>query len=108
MIASVIRNLISNAIKFTRSGGKVRVSATPVGEHAEVVVADDGVGMEQARIEKVLAGQNPDSTYGTKGEKGTGVGLGLIHAFLEKHETSLALGSAPGEGTRASFRLPLA
>ncbi len=108
MITSVIRNLISNASKFTKHGGEIIVKADVQGNHALITVIDDGVGMELEQIKGILEKQRIQSTMGTKGEKGFGIGLELIHSFLSQHGAELQIASAPDEGTRASFTLSIA
>lgn len=108
MIESILRNLLSNASKFTKNNGTITIKATVEGPSAEISIHDNGVGMDQDKILKILAKDNSESTIGTLGESGSGLGLKLIRSFLNKHDTELKIESTPGHGTIASFTLPLA
>jgi PAS domain S-box-containing protein len=115
MVKTLIRNLASNAIKFTSEGGKVELSAiaNPPGFDRQILVsvADNGVGIKQENIEKLF---DIGSTYvarGTKNEKGTGLGLILCKEFVEKHGGKLWVESdadieSPNRGSTFKFTLP--
>lgn len=105
MIDFILRNLISNAIKFTDSYGTVKISATLAEDTAEIKVEDTGVGMDSSVLEKIM---EPESTYSTRGtdkEPGTGLGLLLTKEFLEKHGSALYAESSPGKGTTFAFTM---
>ena len=106
MLGSVLRNLTSNAIKFTHDGGQVclRVQADEAGLVFEII--DSGIGMAPDQVEAVCAAQSVKSVVGTDGERGSGVGFMLIHQFLAKHGSKLELSSVVGSGTTACFTLP--
>ena len=109
MIAVVIRNLLTNALKFTPTGGSVTVGAAfhdDERRRVSVFVSDTGVGMNQETIAKVFHPEERYTTRGTDNEKGTGLGLTLCSELLIKHGTELAINSAPGKGTTSSFVLP--
>ena len=106
MIDTVIRNLISNALKFTAAGGTVAVSVTRHATHAEVAVADTGIGMSAADISKLFRINVKFMHEGTAGEKGTGLGLHLCKDFVEKHDGRIGAESDVGKGTTFSFTLP--
>ncbi len=106
MINTVLRNLLSNAIKFTHTGGKVKVNANQNNEDICITVEDTGIGMENDDIKKLFKPGENFSTYGTKNEKGTGLGLCLCNEFIEKHNTSIIVESVPGKGSKFSFKLP--
>lgn len=108
MISTVLRNLISNAIKFTREGGHVKVSVD-VDRDSEVVVtvSDDGVGMEPEVIQnKLFRLEVHHTTQGTAREKGTGLGLILCKEFIEKNGGQIWAESDPGVGSAFKFTLP--
>lgn len=105
MIASVLRNLLTNSFKFSKSGGRVEISAHTEGSRIRVEVRDRGVGMEPDQIEQLMQKGIARSTYGTAGEKGTGIGINLVHNFLDQHGSRLEIESAPDEGTRTYFYL---
>jgi len=104
MIEIVLRNLISNAIKFTESGGFVRIHGTVLNGKFITTVADSGVGIESEALEKIR-NQIFYTTSGTNKEKGSGLGLMLSREFLQRHDSDLMIDSSPGAGTRISFKL---
>jgi len=106
MISAVLRNLISNAIKFTRSGGEIIVSAAETATEIVVSVKDNGVGISKERIEKIFSIGESESTPGTAKEKGTGLGLILCKEFVEKHGGRIWVESAEGKGSTFSFSIP--
>lgn len=106
MINTVMRNLISNAIKFTNSGGKVNISAIREKGHTMVSVKDNGIGMEPEIQEKLFQLGKSITTTGTKQETGTGLGLLLCKEFVEKHKGNIWVESKPGEGSVFNFTIP--
>lgn len=107
MINLVLRNLISNAIKYTMPGGRISVSAGgSLGSFAEVYVQDTGGGMTPDEICKINS-QEFYTTNGTAQEQGTGLGLMLCKEFLIKNGSNLRIESEPGVGSTFSFTLPL-
>lgn len=107
MIKTVLRNLISNAIKFTCPGGKVEINLTCQAPEAFVSVKDTGIGIKPEDQKKILKGQQAASNYGTKNEKGSGLGLLLCQDFIKKNKGRLKLSSHPGKGSVFSFSIPL-
>lgn len=106
MVRTILRNLISNAVKFSNAGTEVTVRSITVAGTVEILVSDRGVGMKPEDIEKILKGTAGFTTYGTKGEKGTGLGLNLCNAFIQKQGGTLHIESIYGEGSTFSFTLP--
>lgn len=102
----VIRNLISNAIKFTPVNGTISVSIKPDEGHVTFEIADTGVGMSQGTIENLFRPEVFTTTYGTANEKGTGLGLKLCADFVSKNGGSIWAESTEGEGSRFYFTLP--
>lgn len=105
MIRIVLRNLVSNAIKFTPAKGLVTISATHSGDHVRVKVTDTGVGMS-AQDQKLVLGQDYYTTKGTAGETGTGLGLMLCKEYVEKNQGQLWVESELGHGSSFFFSLP--
>jgi signal transduction histidine kinase len=99
----VLRNLIGNALKFTREGGCVTTTAQPEGALARVCVRDNGRGMDEATLQRLF--QDPVSTLGTHGEKGTGLGLFLCKEFVQKNGGKIWAESQIGQGTVFCFTL---
>jgi signal transduction histidine kinase len=107
MALTVIRNLITNSLNFTPSGGKVEVSSTSQGKMVQVTVSDTGVGISIEQEEKVFALDQKTSTVGTAGEKGTGLGLPLCKDLLERNGGRIWVESTPGKGSCFHFTLPI-
>lgn len=108
MITTVLRNLISNAIKFSPEGGKIRIDAEESGDDYKISVKDYGVGISEEDQAKLFRTDVHHTTIGTSKEKGTGLGLILCKEFIDKHGGVISVESAPGEGTRFIFTLPRA
>jgi PAS domain S-box-containing protein len=106
-LRQILLNLVSNAVKFTPSGGSVTVRLALQGSDAVLTIADTGIGMSEADVATALApfGQI-DSAY-TRRHEGTGLGLPLAKRLAELLGGSLALASAPSEGTTATVRVPI-
>ncbi len=106
MFESVIRNLISNAIKFTVAGGKVIISAFPNNDHSiEVKISDTGIGMTPELKNKLFQISEKTNRPGTDGEPSTGLGLLLCKEFIEKHEGKIWVESEVGKGSTFSFSI---
>ena len=106
MTRTILRNLISNALKFTNANGGIRISSQTLREGVEVTVEDTGVGMSQDILNQLFKGNI--TTRGTKSEKGTGLGLMLVKDFVEKNNGSIRVESEVGKGSKFIFTLPLA
>ncbi|WP_053404160.1 ATP-binding protein [Persicobacter sp. CCB-QB2] len=105
-IDTVIRNLTSNALKFTESGGKVKILVQEKQDKVIISVQDNGVGIHKNAQDKLFKVGEKHSTMGTSNEKGTGLGLLLCKEFVEKNEGTIWFESVEGEGTTFSFSLP--
>ncbi|WP_170235665.1 sensor histidine kinase [Cyclobacterium qasimii] len=106
MIETVLRNLISNAIKFTPFKGEVIITVEEAENEYLLSVADSGVGIDKVNFEKLFRIDTSYSTLGTNNEKGTGLGLILCKEFIEKHKGKVGLESELGVGSRFYFTLP--
>ncbi len=104
----VIRNLISNAIKFTPKNGMVTVGAQEKTDYWEIFVRDTGIGMGQETIDKVFEENTNITTYGTENEKGTGLGLSLCKEMVEKNNGTIWVDSLPQRGSCFYFTVPKA
>ena len=107
MINSVIRNLMTNAVKFTDRDRKVEVRIDSIGGLLQVNIVDEGTGIPGEYISKLF---NIDEKYkatGTAGEKGTGLGLIICREFVEKNGGEISVQSKPGVGSTFSFTLPM-
>jgi two-component system, sensor histidine kinase and response regulator len=106
MLDTVLRNLISNAIKFTPNGGEIRIRATRADGEVEVSVADTGVGITEQDANKLFRIDAAFSTAGTAQEQGTGLGLILCKEFIDKHQGKIWVESVLGQGSVFRFTLP--
>jgi signal transduction histidine kinase len=107
MINTIIRNLISNAIKFTPEKGKIKIKTNISNANFIISFTDTGVGMQEKQINKLFKIDNTFSTAGTNGELGTGLGLILCKEFIEQHNGSIWVESKFGEGSTFSIKIPL-
>jgi signal transduction histidine kinase len=107
MIRTILRNLITNAVKFTHKNGQVQVNAINYNDNIEISVSDNGIGMSKETIAKLFRIDANLSTRGTENEKGTGLGLFLCKEFVEKHNGNIWVESEEGKGSTFKFRLPL-
>ncbi len=106
MIATVLRNLISNAIKYTHTNGEINISAEHGESNVIISVTDTGVGIEKEKLRKIFDIGEISSTSGTENEKGTGLGLVLCKEFVEKHNGEIWVESEEGEGSKFIFSIP--
>ncbi len=104
----VIRNLMSNALKFTPKNGMVTVAAQEKNDYWQISIHDTGVGMSQETQSKLFAKNANITTYGTDNEKGTGLGLSLCKEMVEKNNGTIWVESVLGKGTCFYFTVPKA
>jgi signal transduction histidine kinase/Tfp pilus assembly protein PilF len=102
----VLRNLMTNAIKFTNDGGEVVIGADDKGDEWLITVSDNGVGINQEVLNILFDKTAPYTTRGTANEKGTGLGLILCKEFVEKNGGKIFVESQVGKGSKFSFTLP--
>lgn len=108
LLSSIFSNLISNAIKFSQENGKITVSGARLEQEYYVIrVKDEGVGIDEARIAEKLRNNTEYYTRGTKNESGTGLGLLLVQAILEKNDGRLKAYNNKDKGATFEFTLPL-
>jgi signal transduction histidine kinase/ligand-binding sensor domain-containing protein len=108
MINTVIRNLLTNAIKFTNSGGDIAINSLRKDGHIEFSIKDNGIGMSPEEIKNLFRVDANFSRSGTDGETGTGLGLILCKEFIIKNGGTIWVESDPGKGSRFLFTLPAA
>lgn len=104
----VIRNLISNALKFTPKDGMITVKSIEKNKHWEISVRDTGVGMDRETQEKIFDDNSNITTYGTDNEKGTGLGLSLCKEMVEKNGGTIWVESYLRKGSTFFFTVPKA
>lgn len=102
----VFRNLISNAIKFTPEGGTVSINGYASGNTTQISITDTGVGMTDDQLSKLFNELTLNSTRGTGGEKGTGLGLQLCYEFIKKNGGDIVVTSTHGKGSTFTITLP--
>lgn len=106
MIDFVVRNLISNAIKYVLPGGKVEIHLSQKSNAARLIVADDGVGITSENQEKLFRIDSKLKTPGTANERGTGLGLIICREFVLKNNGTISVESTPGYGSKFIVTLP--
>ncbi len=105
MLNTVMRNLLSNAIKFTRPGGLIELSASSQGAYVEFAISDTGVGIPKEALPHLFRIDMKYSTPGTNDEEGTGLGLILSKALVEKNNGQMRIETEPKQGTVVTIRL---
>lgn len=105
MLKTALRNIISNSIKFSEDG-KILVSAHKVEGYCHISISDEGLGMHQQQAENLFKVDKSTSTEGTRGEKGTGLGLIITKEFIDYHEGQITVSSKLGYGTTFTIILP--
>ncbi len=110
MLSTVIRNLISNAVKFTHEDGVITVQVSEIKKDNEisvmVCIEDTGIGIKEENLLKIFNSDEHYSTYGTNNEKGSGLGMILCNEFVEKHGGKIKAESVPNKGSKFSFTIP--
>ena len=106
MVMTVVRNLISNALKFTSESGQVVVGAKISEGVVEVFVTDTGVGIGADDLNRLFRSDSRFTEYGTRNEKGCGLGLLLCKDFVERNNGAIWVESKEGEGSTFRFSLP--
>jgi two-component system, sensor histidine kinase and response regulator len=108
MVDSVIRNLVSNAIKFTPSSGSITIASEEKNDFTDVTIQDTGIGMDKHQLDKIFKIETRFSTPGTHNEKGSGLGLILCRDMMEANNGKIWAHSEPGKGSRFTCRFPRA
>jgi len=106
MLNTVIRNIAGNAVKYTGQDGNVTFTAATNDSQITIAVSDDGIGMPESKIETLFQLEKMNSTAGTSGESGTGLGLIVCHEFMKKNRGSIEVESTPGKGSTFKLYLP--
>ena len=107
MIKTVVRNFVTNAVKFTKKGGKISINAEKSGGSFSFYVKDTGIGIKKKDISKLFVIDKHFVTNGTENEKGTGLGLLLCKEFVEKHDGNVFVESVSKKGSTFGFTIPL-
>lgn len=106
MTETIIRNILSNSIKFTPRNGSIWVGSQQQGEKILILIQDTGVGMTEDEIKQLFKIDKPNISRGTEGESGTGLGLMICKDFIETNNGTLQIESEPGKGSIFKIILP--
>jgi signal transduction histidine kinase/ligand-binding sensor domain-containing protein len=107
MVKTIVRNLVSNAIKFSYRDGEIAIVCTTKDTKVMVEVKDNGMGMTRDTVNQLLSMQTSHTSSGTEGEPGTGLGLLICKEFVDWHKGEFTISSKPGKGSTFMFSLPL-
>jgi len=107
MLNTILRNLISNAIKFTQPKGEIKILSCVKNNMVEISVKDNGVGMTEEDVENLFGIDVKNSSIGTANEQGSGLGLILCKDFVEKHKGEIWVKSEVNKGSEFIFTIPL-
>lgn len=108
MIDTVLRNILTNSIKFSYPGGKIIITIESEDDHYKVIIQDNGIGIEEENIDKLFRIDNKYSSFGTSQEKGSGLGLIISKEFIERNRGKIWVKSEFGKGSEFIFTLPKA
>ncbi|MCK9156595.1 MAG: response regulator [Paludibacteraceae bacterium] len=106
MLDTVIRNLISNAIKFTKEGGNIDIKAWQEENVMKLSITDSGIGMSQEQINDIFNGKC-NSTLGTQNEKGTGLGFSICQDYMVRNKGKIEIESEVGKGSSITLTFPM-
>ncbi|MCZ8156938.1 MAG: HAMP domain-containing sensor histidine kinase [Leptospira sp.] len=106
MMSTILRNIFSNAIKFSNPEGKIIVSSKDLGKFVELSITDFGTGMSQEKLDSILNGSTIKSDFGTMGERGTGLGMVVTLQLLSVHNIPFFISSEKNKGTKVTMHLP--
>ena len=107
MLKTILRNLVSNAIKFTKTGGKVMVMTKKEDNKVIIAISDNGIGIGEKNIDKLFNIETNKWSLGTSEEKGSGFGLPLCYEFIKKLGGNISVESKEGVGSEFKLTLPL-
>ena len=108
MVNTIVRNLISNAIKYTRSGGEIVIRCNCTQTNCSVSISDTGIGIHESTLKQILNTDNKLTTKGTLGEMGTGLGLVLCKEFARRNSGKISIESEVNRGSTFTLELPVA
>jgi ligand-binding sensor domain-containing protein/CheY-like chemotaxis protein/AraC-like DNA-binding protein len=106
MIDTVVRNIISNSIKFTEFNGAIEIASIEQDDHIQLKISDNGVGMDKAQLQKLFSLDKNNISVGTAGERGTGLGLVITQEFMQINGGMIRVESQIGKGTDFYLTLP--
>ena len=103
----VIRNLLTNSIKFSKSGGIISIELSKADNFNLLLIKDTGVGMSSEKLKYLFLPNESNSSLGTSGEKGSGMGLFICKYIVEAHKGKIHFESKEGQGTLCTISLPI-
>lgn len=106
ILKTILRNLIGNAIKYSKEGGEITISASEKSNFIEISVQDNGIGIPASIQKDLFKSHELQSTLGTHNEQGTGLGLLLCKEFVTMHNGTIRVESEQGKGSRFFFTIP--
>jgi signal transduction histidine kinase len=106
MVNTVIRNLISNAIKFSHRGSSIHISVQKKNQYVEIQIEDNGIGMSEEQVNNLFIAGLSKSLPGTDDEKGTGLGLLMVYEFIQLNKGRINVISELGNGSRFIITFP--
>ena len=104
MVNVSLRNILSNAIKYTQKGGRITITVHEIKNRQIIEIEDTGIGMDKKLVEQLFTYNSDHNKTGTNGEDSAGIGLMLTKDFLDKNDAMVKITSAPGEGTRFTIK----
>jgi two-component system, sensor histidine kinase and response regulator len=106
MLNTILRNLVSNAIKFTPENGLIKIESSRSPDAVEISITDSGVGISKENLDKLFRLDIIHTDLGTNREIGTGLGLILCKEMVDKHDGTISITSQEGQGTTVTFTIP--
>lgn len=106
ILGIIIRNFLSNALKYSHRGSNITISILPNEQHTLITITDKGIGMDSEKVNSILNSSDLESQLGTEKEKGTGLGLQICRELVAKINGTLCIDSTPNIGTKVSISLP--
>ena len=107
MVRTIVRNLLSNSIKFTEAGGNIHIAARQMFKHVEISVTDSGIGISEEYQKVLFQVDKRSATNSLDTQKGTGLGLVLCKEFVEMNNGKIWADSKVGKGSAFYFTLPV-
>jgi len=106
-VATAVRNILSNALKFTEEGGRVDLTVVEEGDYGIISIKDNGIGIPENKMDTLFSFTGARKRWGTKGEKGVGLGLNLVKSFIDLNQGRVEVTSEEGVGSEFKIYLPL-
>lgn len=106
MLNAILRNVIFNAVKFTNNGGRIIISCKQIDGGSVITIKDNGIGMDKNTIKDLYSLDTKNTSIGTSGESGSGLGMILVKEFVDAHKGNIEIESEPGQGTAVTIILP--